>query len=354
MTELSRPQDPRRDEFRPRLVDFHIHVTPDWDDWFRAFACANGVTSAVNLWDLALPPASPNPWLGERATCAPDGMLFFHMPDLEGLGATGFEQRETRKILAAVALGARGLKIWKNLGLWLRDATGKLVYVCDERLAWLWDLAAELKLPVLIHVGDPPAFFAPLERTNERYEELRLHPEYWYGDRERYPPLEAILDDLVAVVHRHPSCTFVAAHFGSFLDFESVYAVLREQPNFYVDTAARITDLGRERDRDVVERIFSEFPDRILFGTDLIRTPHAHLPRSDEADPLLERYMGVHFRFLETSEVLAPPLPEQGKWSIRGLDLGRETLQRIYFRNAEELLGRLVDRSPSGRYGHAT
>ena len=69
-----------------------------------------------------------------------------------------------------------GLKVWKLLGLRARDPDGRLVAVDDPRLDPLWAAAAELDLPVLIHIADPIAFFEPLDATNERWEELHAHP----------------------------------------------------------------------------------------------------------------------------------------------------------------------------------
>ena len=80
----------------------------------------------------------------------------------------------------AKAAGARGIKVWKTLGLHARDRRGSLVGIDDERLDPVWLVAADADLPILIHVADPKAFFEPLNRSNERWEELRLHPEWQY------------------------------------------------------------------------------------------------------------------------------------------------------------------------------
>jgi hypothetical protein len=72
--------------------------------------------------------------------------------------------------------GAQGLKIWKPLGLHVKDHQGKLVDVDDKRLSPIWETAGELGFPVLIHVADPVAFFDPIDETNERWEEIGEHP----------------------------------------------------------------------------------------------------------------------------------------------------------------------------------
>ncbi|MCZ7665994.1 MAG: hypothetical protein M5U34_01490 [Chloroflexi bacterium] len=84
--------------------------------------------------------------------------------------------------------GAQGLKIWKPLGLHVRDQHGKLVAVDDVRLLPLWETAGELNVPVLVHVADPVAFFDPLTPQNERWEELQAHPDWQFPS----PPLPSI------------------------------------------------------------------------------------------------------------------------------------------------------------------
>ncbi|HZD49741.1 MAG TPA: amidohydrolase family protein, partial [Silvibacterium sp.] len=109
-----------------------------------------------------------------------------------------------------VERGAIGLKFWKDLGLSIRDRYGALLRVDDERLAPIFDKAAELRVPVMFHTADPTAFFLPIDSTNERYEELAAHPDWsFYGSQ--YSKQE-LLDQRDRVFARHPDTTFVAAH----------------------------------------------------------------------------------------------------------------------------------------------
>ena len=106
--------------------------------------------------------------------------------------------------------GAKGIKFWKDLGLTVRDRKGNLLRVDDERLAPIFDKAAELGIPVMFHIADPDAFFLPIDGTNERYEELAAHPDWgFYGAQ--FSKRE-LLDQRDRVIARHPKTTFVAAH----------------------------------------------------------------------------------------------------------------------------------------------
>jgi predicted TIM-barrel fold metal-dependent hydrolase len=247
-----------------------------------------------------------------------------------------FGEVEASRLRAGVAAGARGLKVWKRLGLRARDSSGRLVAVDDERLDPLWAAAGELSVPVTIHVADPIAFFEPLDAGNERWEELHQNPDwhFWptrrpgHPDMDGFPPFDELIDALEAVVVRHPSTAFIGAHVGCAAeDLARVSTILERAPNFHVDIAARIGELGRQpyTTRAFIER----WPDRVLFGTDMAPDP---------------AWYAVYYRFLETLDESFPydidhdEPPSQGRWRIHGLGLGEATLQAVYHDNAARLI----------------
>src|ERR1022692_1889719 len=109
--------------------------------------------------------------------------------DWSDLQSPGFFLRAVNRLEDLVAHGACGLKLWKDLGTSLTDADGKLLRVDDERLAPLFEKAAELGVPIMFHTADPDAFFLPIDPENERYEELAAHPEWsFHGEGPRNRP----------------------------------------------------------------------------------------------------------------------------------------------------------------------
>ncbi|OGO14606.1 MAG: hypothetical protein A2Y93_17695 [Chloroflexi bacterium RBG_13_68_17] len=237
----------------------------------------------------------------------------------------GFGEWAAGRLRVQAQRGAGGLKIWKGFGLQVRDPDGRLAAVDDRRLDPIWETAAELGLPVIIHVADPAAFFDPLDTYNERWEELQAHPE-WHFPAPPYPPFLSIIDGLASLVLRHPRTTFIGAHVGCYAeDLAWVGDLLDRAPNFHVDIAARIAELGRQPYG--ARRFFLRYADRILFGTDL-----------PAALPMYQ----IHYRFLETDDEhfaygLSDP-PDQGRWRIYGLDLPDDVLEKVYFRNAEKVI----------------
>ena len=231
------------------------------------------------------------------------------------------------RLRAQVALGAQGLKIWKNLGLHVKDQKGSLVAVDDERLAPLWETAGELKVPVLVHVADPAAFFDPLDASNERWEELSSHSD-WHFPNPPFPSFIEIVEQFRTVVRRHKNTVFIGAHVGCYAEnLRWVGALIKECPNFYVDISERLAELGRQP--YTARRFFIEHANRILFGTDV----------GVDID-----WYRLYYRFLETADESfnygLGDTPKQGRWRVHGMFLPDDVLEKIYRTNALAVLPR--------------
>jgi predicted TIM-barrel fold metal-dependent hydrolase len=253
-----------------------------------------------------------------------DRFLLFFRPDFSRIEEENFGQNEAKRLEEAVKMGCRGLKIAKTLGLGYKDKAGNFIKVDDPRIDPIWEKCAELGIPVEIHVSDPKAFFTPVDKYNERYDELGMNPEWSFYDH-GYPSKQDILDARNRVIAKHPNTIFIGAHFGNLPeDLATVAQWLDTYPNFYVDIDARISELGRQPYS--ARRFFLKYQDRILFGTDT--------PCNAEAYRL-------YFRFLETDDEYIDPTPAhklQGRWMIYGLYLPDEVLEKIYHKNADKIL----------------
>ncbi len=236
-----------------------------------------------------------------------------------------FPEWAASRLTTQKVMGAEGLKVWKNFGLKVKDHSGDLVRIDDARLDPIWNTAGELKLPVMIHVADPVAFFDPLDETNERWEEMNANPD-WQFPSPPNPPFSYIMDGLANLVRRHPETIFIGAHVGCYAEnLGWVSSLMARCTNFYVDISARIGELGRQP--YTARRFFIEHADRILYGSDF--------------GPNLEEYRLV-YRFLETDDEYfnynVSDFPLQGRWYVCGLNLPEEVLEKVYFTNAERLL----------------
>jgi predicted TIM-barrel fold metal-dependent hydrolase len=263
----------------------------------------------------------------------PGRFYTFTEPSYERLLEPGYPQLQAEAIEEAHRNGARGLKILKTLGLYLREniTTGKLIAIDDPRFDPMWDVCGRLEIPVGIHISDPVAFFRPIDRFNERYEELSNHPDWSFhgGD---FPSNAELIAARNRVFARHPKTRFIVLHVGNFSeDLSNVTENLNHFPNMTVDIAARLNELGRQP--RAARTFFERFQDRVLFGTDA--TPHGEeYPQQVFNDALYE----IYFRFLETDDEYfdyAPAkVPPQGRWRISGIDLPESILRKVYHDNA--------------------
>ena len=324
----------KHDVLRPRYpaIDAHNHLGPFFGcEWSKRRALdlpevldESGIRNIVDLdggfgdhFQIEM----------EKWSVLGDRVLVFSGVGWERLAASpSLGERAAAELEHAARNGARGLKIWKDFGLRVRDASGELLAVDTPRLDPLWAMAGELGLPVVIHVGDPAAFFEPLDSSNERWDELERTPEWSFSDP-GFPRLDTLLMALENLIARHPRTIFIGAHVGCYAEHLAyVGGMLDRLPNYYVDIGARAAELGRQPHG--ARRFFLRYADRILFGTD-----NAPDPRSYR----------IYYRLLESTDDYFPywhsgDLPWQGRWYIHGLGLPDSILQRVYYRNAARLL----------------
>ena len=237
----------------------------------------------------------------------------------------GFGLRMADRLSNAVKQGAAGLKLTKELGLYLRDPDGKLISPDDPRFDPVWQRAGELNIPVLWHCADPVAFFRPTSEKNERWEELYRHPEWSFHGRD-FPAHQELIDARNRVIERHRNTTFICAHMADIPeDLAKLGMYLEQHPNMNVEIAARVAELGRQPYTS--RKFFLKYADRILFGTDGV-------PPVSELIP--------HWRFLESWDEYFPyednPFPPQGLWNIYGIGLPDDVLRKVYHENAQRLI----------------
>ena len=222
-----------------------------------------------------------------------------------------------------------------------------LVPVDDAALFPIWRRAGELGVPVFIHTSDPAAFWEPVTPANERFAELTAHPNWSFAGPE-YPSRAELLRQRDHLLELFPETNFVCVHLGNNPeDIGYVDQLLRTYPNAYVDLAARVPEIGRH-DAQAVRDLFIRHQTRILFATDIAIGQSARrgfvvtlgssgvIPNTREQIPT---FYARHFEYLETGhEDMAHPTPIQGDWTVDGIELPAEVLERIYYQNAYELV----------------
>lgn len=258
---------------------------------------------------------------------APD--RFYHMGGIDWSKweekGSKFGDWAAKQVEKQVKLGASGIKIWKNLGLHIKDPQGNLVKVDDPRLDPIFETAASLKIPVYMHISDPVAFFDPIDQFNERIDDLGEHPE-WSFFGPQFPSFLEVMEQFANRIRRHKKTQFIGCHVASYAEnLTWVSSLLDECPNLCVDISERIGELGRQP--YTTRKFFIQYADRIIFGID--RLPD-------------KVWYQIYARFLETDDEYFnydPTYPpRQGRWFIYGIYLPDEVLGKVYYKNLSRIL----------------
>lgn len=246
--------------------------------------------------------------------------LVFLNLDFEQLDAPDWPQAALARLDQGVKLGARGLKVYKSLGLTDRDRSGKRIAVDDPRLDPIWKRCGQLGLPVLIHSGEPAPFFQPWDERNERWLELKQEPSR-FRPSHRYPPFETILAEQHHVFRKHPQTKFIDAHLGWLgNDLARLGRLFDELPNVYSELGAVLAELGRQP--RFAREWMIRYQDRVLFGKDTYKK---------------EEYY-TYFRVLETAdEYFDYYRKRHAHWKMYGLELPDAVLRKVYYQNALKL-----------------
>ncbi|MBN1257031.1 MAG: neutral/alkaline non-lysosomal ceramidase N-terminal domain-containing protein [Planctomycetes bacterium] len=310
-------------------IDFHLHY------WLSNW---HPVEEAINDMDKANVRICGN-MIGDRfyqAKLEPilehfkgyeDRFFFYTGVDFGRIDDPDWPEYVNQKLEHDIALGAKGIKIYKELGLRYIDSSGNLINADDDRLNPLWEAAARLALPVLYHHADPLPTFMPIDPSNERYDSLKGGNNRWYwGKPGGFPTYEEIMACMYNLAGKNPQTTFIFPHCASMTgDLLRCSALLDKYSNVYVDLSARLDLLGRQP--NMARKFITKHSDRILWGTDQMWP---------------DRYgcYSAWFRFLETEDDYFSynSYGRPTKWRIYGINLPDKVLKKIYSENAVKLL----------------
>ncbi|WP_282135434.1 amidohydrolase family protein [Seonamhaeicola maritimus] len=247
----------------------------------------------------------------------PNRFVVFANVDFNGVGGDGWIEKTVNQLKEDVKNGARGLKVYKSLGMHNKDSDGNRLAIDDRRLDPIWKTCGELGIPVLIHAADPRPFWEEFDGNNERWLELKTHPRRKRGP-DNPAPWEQIIGEQHNMFKNHPNTTFINAHMGWYgNNLAKLGELLDEIPNMNVGIAAVIAELGRQP--RFAKAFFIKYQDRILFGKDSWKP---------EEFP-------TYFRVLESDDEYFPYHKKyHAFWPMYGMDLPDEVLKKVYYKNA--------------------
>ncbi|PSR55477.1 amidohydrolase [Adhaeribacter arboris] len=254
----------------------------------------------------------------------PNRFVVFANVDFSKMDDPNFGEKAAAQLEQDVRNGAQGLKIFKNLGMTVKDKNGKRVPTDDPRLNPIWQKCAELKIPVLIHTGEPRSFFDPIDKYNERWLELTQFPNRARPSSE-YPSWQQVMQEQHNLFAKHPKTIFINAHLGWLGgDLATLGKLMDKMPNMYTEIGAVLAELGRQP--HFAREWFIKYQDRVLFGKDAYEPTEYH----------------TYFRVLETDdEYFNYYRKRHAFWKMYGLNLPDEVLKKLYYKNALKIIPRL-------------
>jgi predicted TIM-barrel fold metal-dependent hydrolase len=279
--------------------------------------------SPLNLQVMVNANSTPGARLGDalaaiRASRYRDRMVLFAGLDLRNIGP-GAGARLAAQLEADVAGGAVGVgEISKAFGLFTKKADGTRLTLDEPELDPVWEKAADLKVPVFIHVADPAEFFQPLDYRNERWLELAIYPDRRYQDRSRFPDFETLMAERDHLIEKHPRTIWILAHLGWHAnDLARLGRLFDRHPNLHAEVGAILYDLGRQP--RTARAFFTKYQDRLLFGKD------SYQP--DEYP--------YYWRVFETSDEYFDYYRDyHAFWKLYGMGLSDPVLKKLYYQNA--------------------
>ena len=237
---------------------------------------------------------------------------------LDGFGdvEAGYGRRAAAQLEEDVRHGAIGFKIFKQTGMDTLKKDGTRLKINDPELAPIWETAARLNIPVIIHTAEPQEFFHQPDMHNERWLELALFPNRrQYLNKITFEELVAERNELFRA---HPKTRFISAHFGWHANNLGLAArSLDSSPNVTLELAAILYDLGRQP--RAAHDFFVRYQDRILFGKD------TYAPTE----------FPYYWRVLETKDEYFDYYRDyHAFWKLYGMDLPDGVLRKVYYQNA--------------------
>ena len=267
----------------------------------------------------------------------PDRFFYLGTFPVDNFGDPGFAGDIIKQIDKAMASGASGIKVWKNIGMELKNLDGEYVMIDDPAFHPVFEYLQENRIPLLGHLGEPRNCWLPVEEmtlgNDKRY--FANNPQYHMYFHPEAPSYRDQINARDNVLKRHPRLVFSGAHLASLeWSIDELADHFDSFPEAYVDMSARIGHLQHQSlsDHQKVRDFLIKYQDRIMYGTDMSVSERSTDYRSTTA--------GLHRRWLDDWVYLATDsiiiVDDLDGQEVRGLRLPASVIDRIYYRNSEQ------------------
>ncbi len=321
--------------------DTHVHINAD-DTTFIAQAKKDNLRLLTINVNAGMP-------IEEQRTVAlklvkefPDRLHFATTFSLKNWGTEKWLPQTIAYLKESFDSGSIAVKIWKNIGMELKDANGKWVMIDDPRFDTVLNFIEKNNITVLGHLGEPRNAWLPTEQMTIAgdKEYFTKHPQYHQSLHPENPSYENQIDARDNMLKKHPHLRFVGAHLGSLeYNVDELAKRLDEFPNMAVDMAARIPHLQVQSVKNwhKVHDFIIKYQDRLIYATD-----HGVDPKSNFAEVNKEVHsvrVSDWKYFITNDEMTVPDFSD----NFKGLQLPKEVVDKIYRTNAKKWFPGLTD-----------
>ena len=310
-------------------IDVHFHYLT-MDDQYIKFAISENFRLLTPIWEGDVPIDAQFKVSSSIRQSYPDNYAFFAAFPTDSFNNAGFAEKTIEHFRKSLQTGATGIKIWKNIGMVLKDTSGHYVMIDDPAFEPVFAYLEQNKIPVMGHLGEPKDCWLP---ANEMIDPgavsyFKENPKYYMFLHPEAPSYNEQIDARDTVLKRHPKLDFLGAHLASLeWSVDELAKRLDRYPNLKVDMAARMYPIQYQSkiDREKVRDFMIRYQERILYGTDFEVHDDPAL-NGDSVRAHLHKGWLDQWIYMTTDSTIA----------VKGLKLPKQVIDKIYYKNAEK------------------
>ena len=318
-----------------RKIDTHIHLNTLQESFIHQAQKDNvQFLDIVDDRPFGIPMNDQEQIAIEQTTKFPQEINYATTFSTANFNSNSFQNDAIASLKKSFQNGAIAVKVWKNIGMALKDSSGKFVMIDDSRFDSILNFLEDNNIPLIGHLGEPRECWLPLDQMVLHKGYYREHPEYHMYLHPEFPSYEkqiAARDNMLA---KHPRIKFVGAHLGSLeWSLEELANHLDKYTNMYVDLA-RMPDLflHAKNDWQKTRDFFIKYQDRLLYATDV------QVGESKDTARFNKNIHDARIRYW-TFFVSDTDMNEDPVGSFKALHLPASVINKIYYENARRWLG---------------
>lgn len=334
-----------------KKYDIHVHLRRDFDTLFLEQAEADnfGLLNVSVFSFSGTPPEQQEDFSVHLLENFPGRIAFATAFSLDNFNEQVWEQQTLSFLQNSFSRGAIAVKVWKNIGMELRDREGNLVMIDDPRFDPVLDYIKEQNITLIGHLGEPKNTWLPLEEMTVQGDRdyFGANPQYHMYSLPEYPTYEDQITARDRMLEKHPDLRFVGAHLGSLeWNVDELAKRLDQFPLMAVDMAERISHLQHQAvtDWQKVHDFLIKYQDRLIYGTDLrVGASDVQAKGLTDAEDIRTHAHEVwlrHWNFFTSDKTMEVP---KVKGAFQGMKLPKEVVDKIYRTNAERWFPALTD-----------